>query len=68
VLTANFFKKSLIKNANLLKKGLTENGGINFKSLIPNPYRRVINRRNGWWSTGATVAVQRLCLIQKPLI
>jgi hypothetical protein len=65
-LLTNFFKKSLIKNANLLgkglienprsdviktllkkgltanllRKGLIENGGINFKRLIPKPYRR----------------------------
>ena len=48
-LLTNFFKKSLIKNANLLRKGLTanllrkgliENSGINFKRLIPKPYRR----------------------------
>jgi hypothetical protein len=52
-LLTNFFKKSLIKN-----------GGINFKRLIPKPYRRdqpaqrlVINRRNG---CGATVAVRQV--------
>jgi hypothetical protein len=68
-LLTNFFKKSLIKNANLLRKdltanllrkGLIENSGINFKRLIPKPYRRdqpaqrlVVNRRNG---CGPTVA------------
>jgi len=35
-LIANFFKKSLIKNASLFKKGLTENDIVG-----------VINRRNG---------------------
>jgi hypothetical protein len=32
------FKKGL--TANLLRKGLIENSGINFKRLIPKPYRR----------------------------
>jgi hypothetical protein len=40
----NFFKKSLIKNANLFRKGLIENPGSG-----------VINRRNG---CGATVAFE----------
>ncbi|MGI5991699.1 MAG: hypothetical protein ACOX7Y_05400 [Methanosarcina sp.] len=39
-MTANFFKKSLIKNANLLGKGLIENLGSG-----------VINRRNGCGTT-----------------
>jgi hypothetical protein len=45
-LIKNFFKKSLIKNANLLGKGLIENPGSG-----------VINRRNG---CGPTVEAQRL--------
>ncbi|NLN43602.1 MAG: hypothetical protein GX152_05330 [Methanosarcina sp.] len=53
----NFFKKSLIKNANLLGKGLTENGEFDFKSLIPKPYPA--------WSTGATVAVQGCRMLLK---
>ncbi|MDD3315942.1 MAG: hypothetical protein PHH67_06780 [Methanosarcina sp.] len=52
-LTTNFFKKSLIKNANLFRKGLIENSvTFGFECLIPKPYPA--------WSTGATVAVQRL--------
>jgi hypothetical protein len=51
-LLTNFFKKSLIKNANLLGNGLTAN--LLKKGLIENPGSGVINRRNG---CGATVAV-----------
>jgi hypothetical protein len=49
----NFFKKSLIKNANLFRKGLTAN--LLRKGLIENPGSGVINRRNG---CGATVAFE----------
>jgi hypothetical protein len=53
------FKKGL--TANLLRKGLIENGGINFKRLIPKPYRRDQPaqrlRCNG---CSTTVAAQRL--------
>ncbi|MGI5991143.1 MAG: hypothetical protein ACOX79_08290 [Methanosarcina sp.] len=35
----NFFKKSLIKNANLFRKGLIENSvTFGFECLIPKPY------------------------------
>ncbi|MDD2615384.1 MAG: hypothetical protein PHP71_11155 [Methanosarcina sp.] len=43
---ANLLRKGLIENpgngviTTLLRKGLIENGGINFKRLIPKPYRR----------------------------
>jgi hypothetical protein len=42
------------RNANLFKKGLSENGAtFEFEDLIPKPYPA--------WSSGATLAEQRLC-------